>query len=397
MALFKKKKKEEEGYAGPGGRLGDEGALTDAKKRSFFSFGKKKKDFSFEDAPDATKSKKEEEAPKVPEEKAEPEQEEIPVPESELPPPPVEEELPAVPPEVLEEKQAEPKEKSPEPISVEDILVKDELAKTEPEKSAWQPLTEKELMKAEKAAAKEIKVLDKALKKGNIGREVYEKQVARIKARYHLIPPVPDESSVAAPPNEEPKPKAVQPEYPPMEDITEFETQIVDIEATPAKDVDMDDIIPPEIVALEELVELEQEVAAQAQEPVEEAPTPEVQKTEDGKIKFGASRKLFGDKKKQLEEWEGQLKAAEAELQERKESYDAWELRLQEQNIGLHAEVQISQTKKAELDAREQQLLDNVTKALVKRLFHTYGKALRAGDETSIIDATQRLFIGVAD
>jgi glutamyl-tRNA reductase len=49
------------------------------------------------------------------------------------------------------------------------------------------------------------------------------------------------------------------------------------------------------------------------------------------------------------------------------------------------------------LDPRERQLLDNVTKALVKRLFHTYGKALRAGDETSIIDATHRLFLGVAD
>jgi len=44
------------------------------------------------------------------------------------------------------------------------------------------------------------------------------------------------------------------------------------------------------------------------------------------------------------------------------------------------------------LHEREQLLLDNVTKALVKRLFHTYGKALRAGDDASVV-ATHRLFL----
>lgn len=45
------------------------------------------------------------------------------------------------------------------------------------------------------------------------------------------------------------------------------------------------------------------------------------------------------------------------------------------------------------LDGEERVRLDTVTRALLKRLFHTYGKALRAGGDALLVDATRRLFL----
>jgi len=45
------------------------------------------------------------------------------------------------------------------------------------------------------------------------------------------------------------------------------------------------------------------------------------------------------------------------------------------------------------LEGEERERLDNVTRVLIKRLFHTYGKALRAGGDASLVDATRRLFL----
>jgi glutamyl-tRNA reductase len=60
-------------------------------------------------------------------------------------------------------------------------------------------------------------------------------------------------------------------------------------------------------------------------------------------------------------------------------------------------QLRIAEVVRAETHCEEDRdLADRVSKAIVKKLFHTYGKALRASDDPSLIDMTRQFFLEAA-
>jgi hypothetical protein len=325
MALFKRKKKEEETpVQGPEDNIGLTGALTESKKEGFFSRKKETPQSASSHEPDIECSVCQVLSPPGSTECIACGQSFKPEVESLREPP----------------KESEPEEfhgvEQPEP-EIELIQVE------EPKKPdiAWTPLPEKERKAAEKQILKEIKLLDKELKRNHISKEDHDSRTRKLRIEHRLEPPEserPASLKEPAAPQEPPEPRTREPEEIPepvqddfQQDISaeevELKSEYVDTSgnAEPALDKEIDEILPVELLALEEMI-VEEEP-----EPVPEPARPEPE--QEKKVGFVASRKIFGDKKKQLEEWEESLRAEEQSILANKAALDSREVRLQEKDM----------------------------------------------------------------
>ncbi|MCK4266631.1 MAG: hypothetical protein KAX31_05075, partial [Thermoplasmata archaeon] len=74
----------------------------------------------------------------------------------------------------------------------------------------------------------------------------------------------------------------------------DLKTEVVDTETPEEEIIDIDKILPPELLALEEIELVEEE------EPEEVVPAPAAAPKPEKKVGFGVKRKILGDKRKQL-------------------------------------------------------------------------------------------------
>ena len=77
-----------------------------------------------------------------------------------------------------------------------------------------------------------------------------------------------------------------------------------------------------------------------------------------GKWAHGIYYKTFGDKKKQLEDWEAALRGEEYKIQQSKTALDNREKKLQDKEFEIQTDIQVLQTKKEELAAKEKIIAD---------------------------------------